>query len=138
MSDVILYAAIIERDRLKDATAGGTTALDYSLPTPGGYPYVSGAGDAAGEFNSCPQIVKDWITGLTPLVCPAQTYGFKVCGSCWRCGTNCNTTICSGVSNIQIQMWGPGGGTSGNCCCGGSPFGPSGAYHGNAVWRKPR
>jgi hypothetical protein len=128
MSDVILYAAIIERDRLKDATAGGTTALDYSLPTPGGYPYVSGAGDAAGEFNSCPQIVKDWITGLTPLVCPAQTYGFKVCGSCWRCGTNCNTTICSGVSNIQIQMWGPGGGTSGNCCCGGSPFGPSGAY----------
>ena len=75
MSDVILYAAIIERDRLKDATAGGTTALDYSQPTPGGYPYVSGAGaDGAGEFNSCPQIVKDWITGLTPLVCPAQTY----------------------------------------------------------------
>ena len=51
MSDVILYAAIIERDRLKDATAGGTTALDYSQPTPGGYPYVSGAGaDGAGEF----------------------------------------------------------------------------------------
>jgi len=128
MSDVILYAAIKERDRLKAADASGSTAIDYSKPTPTGYPYQTGAADGAGEFNACPQIVKDWVTNLTPLVCPAQSNGFKVCGSCWRCGNNCNTTICSGVSNIQVQMWGPGGGTSGNCCCGGSPFGPSGAY----------
>ena len=128
MSDVILYAAIKERDRLKAADGDGAVSIDYSKPTPGGYPYVQAGGDTDGEFKACPQIVKDWVTNLTPLVCPAQTYGFKVCGSCWRCGNNCNHSICSGVSNIQVQMWGPGGGTSGNCCCGGSPFGPSGAY----------
>ena len=80
MSDVILYAAIIERDRLKAATASGSTALDYSQPTPGGYPYVTSSGtEGAGQFTACPQIVKDWVTNLTPLVCPTQTYGFKVC-----------------------------------------------------------
>ena len=132
MSDVILYAAIIERDRLKAATASGSTALDYSQPTPGGYPYVTSSGtEGAGQFTACPQIVKDWVTNLTPLVCPAQTYGFKVCDNSgyFRCDRQCSWSVPAGVSNVQVQMWGPGAGTSGNCCCGGSPFGPSGAYH---------
>lgn len=127
MSDVILYAAIKENTRLNAGGGEGGTSLDYSKPAPAGYPYVQ-EGAGAGEFKAYPAIVADWVENLCPLVCPAQSNGFKVCGSCWRCGNNCNTTICSGVSKIQVQMWGPGGGTSGNCCCGGSPFGPSGAY----------
>lgn len=128
MSDVILYAAIKENERLnREGTAGGST-FDYTQPAPKGYPYGSAAADGGtSEFNACPSIVRDWVTNLKPLVL-SHSNGFKVCGNCWRCGNNCNWTVPAGVSEVQVQMWGPGGGTSGNCCCGGSPFGPSGAY----------
>lgn len=45
-----------------------------------------------------------------------------------RCGICCAWTVPAGVTCIQFQIWGSGGGTSGQCCCGGSPFGASGAY----------
>lgn len=137
MSDVILYAAIKENERLQreliELCAGGSSSFDYTQPAPAGYPYNSGStggGGSGNEFTACPSIVSDWVNNLCPKVCPAQTYGFKVCDNSgyYRCNRNCNWSVPSGVSNVQIQMWGPGSGTSGNCCCGGSPFGPSGAY----------
>jgi hypothetical protein len=45
-----------------------------------------------------------------------------------RCGFCCAWTVPAGATCIQFQIWGSGGGTSGQCCCGGSPFGPTGAY----------
>lgn len=45
-----------------------------------------------------------------------------------RCGICCAWTVPAGATCVQFQIWGAGGGTSGNCCCGGSPFGSSGAY----------
>ena len=136
MSDVILYAAIKENERLQreliELCAGGGGSFDYTQPAPAGYPYnsTSGSGGGGNEFSACPSIVTNWVNNLCPKVCPSQTYGFKVCDNSgnYRCNRNCNWSVPSGVSNVQVQMWGPGAGTSGNCCCGGSPFGPSGAY----------
>ena len=136
MSDVILYAAIKENERLQRelldiCTGGGSSSFDYSQPAPQGYPYTSSGGAAGqGEFKACPNIVQDWVNNLCPLVCPSQSNGFKVCDNSgyYRCDRQCTWCVPAGVSEVQVQMWGPGGGTSGNCCCGGSPFGPSGAY----------
>ena len=46
----------------------------------------------------------------------------------YRCGANCNWTVPTGVTSVQFQLWAPGGGNSGQCCCGGTPFGASGGY----------
>ena len=71
-----------------------------------------------------------WKCWVSPNI-ETRTNGFKVCntdGSYWRCDSSCTWTVPAGVTNVQFQIWAPGGGTSGQCCCGGAPFGPSGAY----------
>lgn len=133
MSDVILYAALTENNRLQQellefCTGGGGAGVSfYSSPQGTGYPYVD-LGGGGGATPTCPQIMQDWLRTLTPLVRTGETNGFKVCGSCWRCGAGCTWCVPAGVTRAQFQIWGPGGGTSNNCCCGGAPFGPSGAY----------
>ena len=74
-------------------------------------------------------MVTNWEATLKPFV-ETRANGMKTCDTSgyYRCGSQCNWTVPSGVTNVQFQLWGPGGGTSSNCCCGGNPFGPSGAY----------
>ena len=134
MSDVILYAAIKENERLQreliDLKAGGSTqGVDfYETPQNAGSPYTGGA---SGSYTATsPTIMTNWQATLSPLVNASQTYGFKVCDTSgyYRCQRQCSWSVPTGVSRAQFQLWGPGGGTSNNCCCGGAPFGPSGAY----------
>ena len=133
MSDVILQAAIkanlaVTNERL--ASSGTSTIKEsfYTCPQTTGYPYVGG-GSGTGYNPQCPTIVQNWKSVLTPLIQTGST-GIKVCDNSgyYRCDRSCNFTVPSGVTRVQFQLWGPGGGTSGQCCCGGSPFGPSGAY----------
>jgi hypothetical protein len=57
------------------------------------------------------------------------TLGFKVCNtSCFNCGFCCQWTVPAGVTRARFQLWGAGGGSSVGRCCGGSPFGATGAY----------
>ena len=134
MSDVILYAALkenvkLQAELLEYCTSAGRIGTDfYSTPQLPGYPYINELGGTVSP--TCPLIVRDWLTTLTPLVETNQPNGFKVCDTSgrWRCGSSCTWTVPSGVSRVQFQIWGPGGGTSNNCCCGGAPMGPSGAY----------
>lgn len=131
MSDVILYAALkqniqLQQELLSFCSGGsGITESFYETPQPAGYPIVG-----AGSSDNCPQIVIDWVKNLKPQVKVGQPNGFKVCDTSgyFRCGSNCSFTVPAGVCRVQFQLWGPGSGTSSNCCCGGSPFGPSGAY----------
>ena len=55
---------------------------------------------------------------------------FKVCSACpqFNCGASCTWTVPAGASKIRFQLWGAGGGSATGCCCGGSPFGATGAY----------
>jgi hypothetical protein len=74
--------------------------------------------------------VDAWKCHVSPNI-ETRTNGLKVCntdGSYWRCDSSCTWTVPAGVTSVQFQVWGPGSGTSGQCCCGGAPFGPSGAY----------
>jgi len=56
--------------------------------------------------------------------------GFKVCNtlSQFNCGASCTWTVPAGTTCARFQIWGAGGGSGPGCCCGGSPFGSTGAY----------
>lgn len=129
MTDVILYAALKENARLTreyvDTKISAVTIDYFTSPQPAGYPYVT----ATSSSPTNPQIRQDWARLLTPLITPGSN-GFKVCevAGCFRCGASCTWTVPVGVTRARFQLWGPGGGTSQNCCCGGAPFGPSGAW----------
>ena len=45
-----------------------------------------------------------------------------------RCGTSCAWTVPAGTTEAQFQLWGAGAGTVNGMCCGGSPYGQSGAF----------
>lgn len=46
----------------------------------------------------------------------------------FRCGATCEWTVPAGVTEVQFQLWGPGATAGRGCCCGGGPFGATGAY----------
>ena len=58
------------------------------------------------------------------------TEGFKVCDTSaqFNCGRCCQWTVPAGVTRARFQLWGAGGMSGAGCCCGGSPFGSTGAY----------
>lgn len=89
---------------------GGITCTCGSISTGIATPFTS-------SWNSIPT--------LSNPVC-----GFKVCDTSgyYRCGASCSWTVPAGITTARFQLWGPGGSTSSNCCCGGAPFGPTGAY----------
>jgi len=65
------------------------------------------------------------IPGLT-----GASQGFKVCdtNAQFNCGATCTWTVPAGVTRARFQLWGAGGGSGSMFCCGGSPFGATGAY----------
>jgi hypothetical protein len=56
--------------------------------------------------------------------------GFKVCDTSefFRCGSTCSWTVPAGVTCARFQIWGAGAQSGAAGCCGGAPFGGSGAY----------
>ena len=62
------------------------------------------------------------------------TAGFKVCGSDGGTnqnmsqGADCTWTVPAGVTCARFQLWGAGSSSGAAGCCGGAPFGGSGAY----------
>ena len=133
MSDVLLYNAIKRNFELNRAnanaaatiagTAAGTTAGTAAF-TGGVAAFTSAAGQVGFNCATNPDMWKN-IPRMT-----GETGSFKVCDASgfFRCGASCNWTVPGGITCAEFQLWGPGGGTSSNCCCGGAPFGPTGAY----------
>lgn len=82
-----------------------------------------------------------WCTQLWSCIptLPGTPTGFQVCagspcvpgttaGTFCQCGACLLWTVPPGIGTIRFQMWGAGGGTGSGCCCGGAPFGATGAY----------
>ena len=102
MSDILLHAAIKERDRLSAVSGGGSGGLSsYENPQPGDTPGV-----AAGGGN--PIMVNCWQEVLTPLACP-RSNGFKVCDTSgyYRCGADCQFCVPANVDKVLFQVWAP-------------------------------
>ena len=136
MSDILVHAAITENQKqlknfIKSIASDPDAMSDldwFSVNKHAGWP-IKGKTWSTFENSSCPIMVKCWNKILKPVV-KTHTNGFKVCDTSgyFRCGTNCTWTVPAGVTSVQFQLWGPGGGNSAQCCCGGAPFGPTGSY----------
>jgi len=121
MADLLLYAAIKARNEYVDKKLAGAGALDFTKdlgPGDSGYEGLGGGG-----------IGSLWKTQLDNFVGSSQNYAciWNTQGY-FRCGTSCTFCVPTGVTSLTMEMWGPGGSTSSNCCCGGAPFGPNGAF----------
>ena len=84
------------------------------------YPFV----DCDATNNNCPCFWNCIPTGS------GWTGGFKVCDTSgyYRCGSQCNWTVPSGVNCVRFQLWGSGGTSGGGHQCSGAPWGETGAY----------
>lgn len=119
MADLLLYAAIKSRSDYIDKKTDGE-ALDFTgniLPSDSGYSSPGG-----GISDLWKSSLDSFVGSESCSVCIWNSQGY------FRCGTNCNWCVPTGVTKLTMEMWGPGGGTSTNCCCGGSPFGVNGSY----------
>lgn len=138
MSDVLLYAALKENARLltlMPAAGSGTTPTleqycgEKSQSGDWCKSRASGSGSNDDFSGSTAALKAEWAATIGT-VTGSQANGFKVCdtSSYFRCGQSCTWCVPPGVSRARFQSWGPGSGTGSNCCCGGAPFGASGAY----------
>jgi hypothetical protein len=134
MSDILIHAAITEnQEQLRKwvkYTIDPEAIQDlewFTVNKRAGWP-LRGK-DAWPQPSTCPTMVKCWKRFLSPAV-KTHTNGFKVCDASgnFRCGSSCTWCVPPGVTSVQFQLWGHGGGNSGQCCCGGTLFGPTGGY----------
>jgi hypothetical protein len=132
MSDVILYAAVKENQRLLQdyvfsaINPGAPLSIDW-FANNNLAPLYNCYGRTIN--TQCPPMVQYWQRYLTPFTAP-RANGIKVCDDSgnFRCDRACLFTVPAGVTQVQFQLWGAGGGNSSQCCCGGAPFGPTGSY----------
>jgi len=134
--DVLAYSAFNQQVQLNQQVVAKTSCLATKCSeTAAQQAIASGASGMAVCWLRCiepcllrePHHVALWacIPGLT-----GATNGFKVCGTdnCFNYGRYCAWTVPAGVTMARFQLWGAGGGGSNARCCGGSPFGSTGAY----------
>ena len=126
MADLLLYAAIKAQKDVVDKELGFISPkVDFTgdvTPASTPYPVI--------EDATYPSIATLWQEQLDEFIgdpqpnvaCIWNADGYFICG------INCNWCVQAGVTRVTMEMWGPGGSTSSNCCCGGAPFGPNGAY----------
>jgi len=136
MSDVLLQNAFKELTAAQTTylaslfTGGGCTAANFTTNDYFGSYRACGNIIGAGSGSNVFSITQYWC--LIPQMCDNTTSN-SLCirdftSGCFRCGNTASWTVPAGVTCAQFQLWGPGGGTSSVCCCGGSPFGATGAY----------
>lgn len=130
MSDIITYNAIKKYLEYNASSACcSATVLSQSLAVISGMNSANTALDFQSNKYGPHQTTDTQSWAAIPQM-TSPTGGFKVCDTSgyFRCGACCLWTVPAGVTCAQFQIWGAGGGTSVMCCCGGSPFGPTGAY----------
>lgn len=136
MSDILLHAAIVENQKTFkeyiDFKSGGVPSINgldfFTINTRPGWPIRDLADWKKISITTCPDFVVGWKKYLSPITCP-RTCGFKVCNTGNSTGgADCTWVVPAGVTEVQIQLWAPGTGNSGQCCCGGTPPGVTGSY----------
>ncbi len=138
--DVLSYSAFNESKKLDAAIASKTTELATKTAETTALAGTVGNYNAAAVcwlqcvepcLQGCPHATSYWCfipeLSTTPITAEKS---FKVCNTCpqFNCGNCCLWTVPAGATKIRFQLWGAGGGSGPACCCGGSPFGATGAY----------
>lgn len=68
------------------------------------------------------------LIGNYPLLSGGTSFNVCDTASTFRAGACCSWTVPAGVTAIQFQLWGGGGGSTSGICCSVSNFGASGSY----------
>jgi hypothetical protein len=135
MSSVLIYNAIKQNFAYnRSASTAAITTIAQSAGTAAGIAAGGGPSTCLTAANVGNQIgfspstsIETWKTiprlaGYTGSIAVCDTSGY------FRCGASCTWTVPTGVTCADFQLWGPGSGTGTNCCCGGAPHGPTGAF----------
>lgn len=138
--DVLAYSAFNQQINLNQQIVNKTSCLSTKCSETAAVQATSlSLGAPAACWLRCiepcllrqPQTCALWacIPTLPTTGCP-WTSGFKVCNTAgqFNCGFCCQWTVPAGATCARFQLWGAGGGSGVGRCCGGSPFGSSGAY----------
>ena len=130
MSDVLLYNALRRNFQLTSGLTETATADGFAAGFPVGVATAPAPGftSAAAQVGFNPETATmAWKT--IPRMA-SEVGSLRVCDTStfFRCGAACTWTVPAGVTCAEFQIWGPGGGTSSQCCCGAAPFGPTGAW----------
>lgn len=137
--DVLAYSAFNQQVQLNQQIVAKTSCLSTKCSETAALQAVAvGFSTATICWLQCiePCLLRDPYNGYVsgywssiPSLTGAST-GFKVCdvNSQFNCGACCAWTVPAGVTRARFQLWGAGGGSGAGCCCGGSPFGSTGAY----------
>ena len=135
--DVLAYAAINSqaalnkeintKEALKATKCTEIAAINTAIQS-GGPPIVNWIRCIQPQLLRCPGLTALW--SCIPGLVNTPTGGFQVCapGAEWNQGFCCQWTVPAGATVARIQLWGAGGGSGQSKCCGGSPFGSTGAY----------
>lgn len=138
--DVLTYSAYNENRRVEAAIAQNATDLAAACSA------TAGAQTASLPYSDdaicwlkcvepclirCPHHTALWTK--IPTFAPGSYTEVDVCTTDaedteFNCGKCCLWTVPAGASLVRFQLWGAGGGSGSGCCCGGSPFGSTGAY----------
>ena len=135
--DVLAYSAFNQQIQLNQQIVAKTSCLSSKCSeTAALQATAAGFSPAALCWVQCiePCLLRTPVTGVSywsqiPGLTGASQ-GFKVCDaqSQFNCGATCTWTVPAGITRARFQLWGAGGGSGSMNCCGGSPFGSTGAY----------
>lgn len=135
--DVLAYSAFNQQVTLNQQITAKTSCLSTKCSEVAALTATAaGFTPAALCWVQCiePCLLRTPVTGVSywsqiPSLTGASQ-GFKVCdvNAQFNCGATCTWTVPAGITRARFQLWGAGGGSGVGCCCGGSPFGSTGAY----------
>lgn len=134
--DVLAYSAFNQKIRLNQDIAAKTSCLSAKCAETAALAATAAGISTAGIcWLQCvePCLLREpyqtsYWTCIPDLA--GATGSLKVCGggAQFQCGQCCAWTVPAGVTRVRFQLWGAGGGSAAGRCCGGSPFGQTGAY----------
>lgn len=135
--DILQYSALKEQT---DVCACASTVLPGMISTIGSA-YLRSAQAAWDTYRECicryPGCTAYWYQGIPQPPSNVNTTvgasnSLRVCDNnsngLFNCGACCLWTVPTGASFLRFQAWGSGGMAGTGCCCGGGPFGTTGAY----------
>jgi len=135
--DVLAYSAFNQQINLNQQVVDKTSCLSTKCSETAARQAEAASLDSASVcwiqciepcLLRCPNLTSFY--ACIPDLTGASASSFRVCDTSaqFNCGRCCQWTVPAGVTRARFQLWGAGGGSGPGCCCGGSPFGSTGAY----------
>lgn len=81
-----------------------------------------------GTISTDPTQFATWPSSIPTLITTNALCVYDSDSGYYRDGRCCQWTVPAGITSVRFEMWGAGAGSGAGLCCGGAPFGATGAY----------